>query len=107
MTRLEWYDPELIPEETVKMRFEQSLNKEEMALAANTDSPRGEWQEMEPVLKDVACPTLFCWGLQDDFLTPDYPLMLMNMVQRGHRALFPHCSRLSSFLQQPHDLVGA
>ena len=57
------------------MRFEQSLNKEEMALAANADSPRGEWQEMEPVLKDVACPTLFCWGLQDDFLTPDYPLM--------------------------------
>ena len=120
IARLEWYNPDLIPEETVRMRFEQSLNPEEMALAANADSPRGEWQEMEPVLKDVACPTLFCWGLQDDFLTPDYPLMLMNMVQRGQLHLLDASSHhlqeerpehyfhiVHGFLQQPHDTVMA
>ncbi len=83
IARLEWYDGSRIPEETVLMRYEQSLNPEEMALAANSDNPRGDWQDLTAELADVACPALFCWGLQDDFLTPDYPLMLSRMVQRG------------------------
>lgn len=83
MARLEWFNPELIPDETVQMRFEQSLDPEEMALAARTDGPRGDWQDMTFELGKVACPTLFCWGLQDAFLTPDYPMMLTRMVQRG------------------------
>ena len=116
MTRLEWYNPDLLPEETVKMRYEQSLDPEEMALAAMSDNPRGDWQDMEENLKDVACPTLFCWGLQDDFLTPDYPLMLMNMVQRGQLHLLDASSHhlqeerpehyfhiVHGFLQQPMD----
>lgn len=81
--RLEWFNPELLPDETVEMRYQQSLDPEEMALAASSDSPRGDWQDLTDVLRQVQCPTLFCWGLQDDFLTPDYPLMLANMVQRG------------------------
>ena len=83
MANLEWFDSSKIPEETVRMRYEQSLNPEEMALAAASDNPRGEWQDLTKELADVACPTLFCWGLQDDFLTPDYPLMLSRMVQKG------------------------
>lgn len=83
MTRLEWFDPELLPEETVRMRYEQSLDPEEMALAAASDNPRGDWQDLTRELADVACPALFCWGMNDDFLTPDYPLMLARMVQRG------------------------
>ena len=114
MARLEWYNADLIPEETVKMRYEQSLDKEEMALAANSDSPRGEWQDLEKDLAKVECPTLFCWGLQDDFLTPDYPLMLMNMVQRGQLHLLDASAHhlqeerpehyfhiVNSFLDQP------
>ncbi|MER5227182.1 AMP-binding enzyme [Streptomyces flaveus] len=34
MARLEWYDADAIPEGTVKLRHEQSLAPEEMALAA-------------------------------------------------------------------------
>lgn len=83
IARLEWFDGSKIPEETVRIRYEQSLDKEEMALAAASDNPRGDWQDLTNELADVACPTLFCWGLQDDFLTPDYPLMLSRMVQRG------------------------
>lgn len=83
IARLEWFNGSKIPEETVRLRFEQSLDKEEMALAAASDNPRGDWQDLTNELADVACPTLFCWGLQDDFLTPDYPLMLSRMVQRG------------------------
>ena len=92
MTRLEWYDPEKLPEETVRIRYEQSLNAEEMALAATSDNPRGQWQDLTNELAKIECPTLFCWGLFDAFLTPDYPLMLSRMVQRGQLHVLDACS---------------
>jgi len=116
MANLEWYDITKIPEETVRIRYEQSLDPEEMALAANSDNPRGDWQELEHILQDVACPTLFCWGLQDDFLQPDYPMMLTRMVQRGQLHILDAASHhlqeerpehyfhiVHGFLQQPDD----
>jgi len=83
IARLEWYNPDLLPDETVEMRYRQSLDPGEMALAARSDSPRGDWQDLTQALGQVACPTLFCWGMNDAFLQPDYPLMLSRMVQRG------------------------
>ena len=114
IARLEWYDGDKIPEETVRMRYEQSLDSEEMALAAASDNPRGEWQDLTAELAEVACPTLFCWGLQDAFLTPDYPMMLTRMVQRGQLHILDASSHhlqeerpehyfqiVHGFLQQP------
>lgn len=114
MANLEWYDPAKIPEATVRMRYEQSLDPEEMALAASSDNPRGTWQELTRELADITCPTLFFWGLQDGFLTPDYPMMLTRMVQRGQLHILDACSHhlqeerpehyfqvVHGFLQQP------
>lgn len=114
MRRLEWFDPTLIPESTVKKRYEQSLDAGEMELAARTDGPRGDWQDLSNELANVACPTLFCWGLNDAFLTPDYPMMLCRMVQRGQLHILDASSHhleeerpihyhsiVSSFLDQP------
>lgn len=81
---LEWYDPSRIPPSTVDLRFEQSLDPDEMALAAHSDDLRGDWQDLEQDLRTTAVPTLFCWGMHDAFLTPDYALMLARMVPRGH-----------------------
>lgn len=116
MARLEWHDPDLIPHRTIEMRFEQSLDEEEMALAARTDGPRGDWQDLTAELSQVACPTLFCWGLQDAFLTPDYPMMLTRMVQRGQLHILDASSHhlqeerpdhyyaiVEAFLSQPHN----
>jgi pimeloyl-ACP methyl ester carboxylesterase len=83
MAKLEWYNAELIPDETVEMRYVQSIDPEETTLAARSDSPRGEWQDLTTELANIACPTMFCWGIHDAFLTPDYPMMLTRMVQRG------------------------
>ena len=115
---LEWHDAKLLPDKTVAMRYEQSLDAEEMALAANADNPRGEWQDLTVELSHVQCPTLFCWGLQDAFLTPDYPMMLTRMVQRGQLHILDACSHhlqeerpehyfhiVSSFLNQPDASV--
>lgn len=83
MATLEWYDAEQIPDETVQLRYEQSLDPDEMHLAAASDSLRGDWQDLEEHLRRIRCRTLFAWGMHDGFLTPDYPLMLARMVPHG------------------------
>lgn len=83
MADLEWYDADEIPDATVTMRFEQSTDPQEVELAARSDSPRGEWQDMTEELGRIECPVLFAWGMYDDFLTPDYPLMLARMIEHG------------------------
>ena len=80
---LEFFDRDEIPDATVTARYEKSIDAEEMALAARSDSPRGEWQDMTEELGRIRCPVLFAWGMNDAFLTPDYPLMLARMVEHG------------------------
>jgi pimeloyl-ACP methyl ester carboxylesterase len=92
MAHLEWFDESRIPPETVTMRYEQSLDPEEMALAARTDEPRGARQDLTAELAAIRCPVLFCWGMYDAFLTPDYPLMLARMVPRGQLYVMDHAS---------------
>ncbi|MEU6785379.1 alpha/beta hydrolase [Nonomuraea angiospora] len=90
ITRLEWYDGDRLPESTLDLRYEQSLDPEERALAAMSDSPRGEWQDLTAELAEIQAPALFMWGMQDAFLTPDYPLMLARMVPRGNLYVMDH-----------------
>ena len=92
MAELEWYDAEAIPAETVRARYLQSIDVEEMALAARSDSPRGDWQDLSAELSLIECPVLFCWGMHDDFLTPDYPLMLASMVEHGQLYVMDNAS---------------
>jgi pimeloyl-ACP methyl ester carboxylesterase len=92
ITRLEWFDPERLPEETVEMRYTQSLDPGERELAAMSDAPRGEWQDLTDALGRIRAPTLFIWGREDAFLTPDYPLMLSRMLPRGNLHVMDHVS---------------
>lgn len=92
ITRLEWYDADRLPEATLDMRFEQSLDPGERNLAAMSDSPRGDWQDLTDQLGQVRAPVLFMWGREDAFLTPDYPLMLSRMVPRGSLHVMEHVS---------------
>lgn len=92
ITSLEWYDANRLPEETLDLRFQQSLDPGERELAAMSDSPRGEWQDLTEQLGQVQAPTLFIWGREDAFLTPDYPLMLSRMLPRGNLHVMDHVS---------------
>lgn len=92
ITSLEWYDPDRLPEETLDLRFAQSMDPEERELAAMSDSPRGEWQDLTEELGRIQAPVLFMWGREDAFLTPDYPLMLSRMVPRGNLHVMDHTS---------------
>ncbi len=92
ISTLEWYDPSALPEETLELRYQQSLDPGERELAAMSDSPRGDWQDLTAELGQVQAPTLFMWGMQDAFLTPDYPLMLARMVPSGSLHVMDHAS---------------
>lgn len=113
---LEWYDAERLPEATVEARYQQSLDADEMRLAAASDELRGEWQSLEGHLPRIECPVLFCWGMYDAFLTPDYPLMLARTVPRGQLYVMDQTSHhlqeerpwdyysvVAGFLDQQHD----
>jgi 2-hydroxy-6-oxonona-2,4-dienedioate hydrolase len=116
MADLEWYDESKIPPETVEYRYRQSLDPDEMRLAASSDDLRGEWQDLEGHLRRIECPTLFAWGMYDDFLTPDYPLMLARMVPKGQLYVMDRTSHhlqeerpwdyytmVTGFLEQRHE----
>jgi 2-hydroxy-6-oxonona-2,4-dienedioate hydrolase len=116
ITSLEWFDGSKLPAETLQMRYEQSLDPEEMALAASADSPRGDWQDLTAELGQIQAPTLFVWGMHDAFLTPDYPLMLARMIPHGHLYImdkashhlqeerpYDYYSVVSGFLDQQHN----
>jgi pimeloyl-ACP methyl ester carboxylesterase len=92
ITSLEWFDADRLPEETVDMRYEQSLDEGERGLAAMSDSPRGDWQDLTDRLGQIEAPTLFMWGREDAFLTPDYPMMLARMMPRGNLHVMDHVS---------------
>lgn len=92
IARLEWYDADRLPEGTVDVRWQQSLDAGERELAGASDSPRGDWQDLTAELGQVQAPTLFLWGREDAFLTPDYPLMLSRMVPRGNVHVMNHVS---------------
>ncbi len=106
---LEWCHGENLPEETVEMRYQQSLDPGERELAAMSDSPRGDWQDLTTELGQIQAPTLFVWGREDAFLTPDYPMMLARMIPNGNLFVMDHVSHHPQE-EQPeryHSLVAA
>lgn len=90
--RLEWHDANKVPDSTVEMRYQQSLDPGERELAAMSDGPRGQWQDLTHELGLIEAPVLFLWGMYDAFLTPDYPLMLARMVARGNLHVMDHAA---------------
>jgi pimeloyl-ACP methyl ester carboxylesterase len=92
MTTLEWYDGSRIPEVTLDLRYQQSLDPGEMELAASSDDLRGGRQDLGADLALITAPVLFLWGIYDAFLTPDYALMLTGMIDRGSLHVMDHVS---------------
>lgn len=116
MARLEWFDPDRIPAGTVDLRYRQSVDPAEMELAALSDNPRGVWQDLTVDMGRVRCPVLYAWGMHDAFLTPDYPLMLARMTERGQLYVMDRAAHhlqeerpvdyhrvVAGFLAQRHD----
>lgn len=82
ITRLEWFDPDALPDETVTLRYEQSLDAGERRLG-ESDDHRGTFQDLSVDVQGLQVPVLYLWGMYDAFLTPDYALMLARMTPFG------------------------
>ena len=65
------------------MRYEQSLDPEERALAALPRQPARRPAGPHGATRPHPVPGPVLWGMYDAFLTPDYPLMLARMVPTG------------------------
>jgi 2-hydroxy-6-oxonona-2,4-dienedioate hydrolase len=83
------------------MRHEQSLDPAEQALAAASDNPRGDWQDLSAEMGRIAALVLFAWGMYDAFLAPDYPLMLAQVVPRGQLYVMNRASH--HLRERPYD----
>jgi len=90
MAGLEWFDPALIPEETVALRYEQSIAGDEIAIY-NEPARRGVPQDLSHRLASIEATTLVCWGRYDAFLGPDYALMVSMMIPRGRLYVMENC----------------
>jgi pimeloyl-ACP methyl ester carboxylesterase len=83
MAQLEWFDSSRIPATTIDLRYRQSLDREEIAVAGHSDSARGMPEDLSERLPDIECPALFFWGMHDPFVPPEYALMLARSVALG------------------------
>jgi 2-hydroxy-6-oxonona-2,4-dienedioate hydrolase len=85
MARCEWYDTTRIPEETVDIRFHQSIRKELVALGPPGPNAvgKGTAENLTEKLKTIDAPVLFMWAAQDPFVTVDYAVALASTVKNG------------------------
>jgi pimeloyl-ACP methyl ester carboxylesterase len=71
VSRLEWWDPDAVPEATVMARFANSSRPEAVASMASPDG-HGTAQDLAELLPRVAAPTLVVFGRHDPFAPPAY-----------------------------------
>ena len=115
--RYEWYDASLVPDEVVRLRYEQSITPDERHLAAQPDSYRGTAEDLGACMRNIICPVLLLWGLHDAFVPPEYALMLTRLLSRAQLHILdaaghhPQKERplhyieiVKSFLNQPETI---
>lgn len=82
MAGLEWHDPSRIPDETVALRLQQTLQPGELACWADW-SIRGQREDLTEELPKIEAPVLFLWGKYDPFLALEYAIKLARMVKHS------------------------
>lgn len=80
--KLEWYDANRIPDHTIRIRFENSVNRTALESMERTDQ-RGSRQDLSDRLPGVATPTLVIWGSHDPFAPPAYGQALADRLPHG------------------------
>jgi 2-hydroxy-6-oxonona-2,4-dienedioate hydrolase len=85
----EWFDETKIPDQTVDIRFHQSMNPENLATWAD-DRLRGEPEDLEGKLGAIEAPILFFWAAHDPMAAPEYGLSLRRTVRRGDFYMMDH-----------------
>ena len=79
MAELEYYDPALLPDETVTYRYENTMRPEWLAMIADSEN-RGRRQDLDAMLGQVKVPVLLLTGKYEVIAPPAYSLYLSEMI---------------------------
>lgn len=91
LARYEWFNAAKIPDETVEMRYQASIDPEGLALMALAGS-RGSPEDLTAVLGQNSVPTYLIWGDHDRFTGPDMPLFLFTRMQNARLTFVKNAS---------------
>ncbi|WP_433135845.1 alpha/beta fold hydrolase [Actinomadura nitritigenes] len=86
LSDLEWHDPSLLPDTTVRLRYEASVTPAALALAAGT-ARRGVPEDLTAALPAVQSSVLLLWGEHDPFAGPAYAHSLAARLPRADVAV--------------------
>ncbi len=82
MAALEYYDPDLVPDETVNIRYKQTIRPDWLEMIA-TPNARGTPQDLKEVMRQITVPVLLLIGKYDIICPPSYGLYLSEMIQNS------------------------
>jgi pimeloyl-ACP methyl ester carboxylesterase len=82
------YDPSFLTEETIRERYEASIDPEVVQLM--TQSPPAN-QDLTAELHLVKAPTLIVWGADDRFGALDVGLLMLRRFQNARMHIFNRC----------------
>jgi pimeloyl-ACP methyl ester carboxylesterase len=82
------YDSSFLTEETLRERYEASIDPEVVRIMSTTLPGREDlWDQ----LHKVACPSLIVWGMDDRFGALDIGLLMCRKFQNARMHIFSHC----------------
>jgi|SRR6266540_4362638 len=82
------YDHSFLTEETLRERYEASLDDDVARIMTTTPPGR---EDLSDQLHLVACPTLIIWGLDDRFGALDIGLLMARKFQNARMHIFSRC----------------
>jgi len=81
------YDPGVVTDELVAMRYAASIEPETLAALANYGIQ--SLGDVRPILRGIAHPALVIWGLEDRILTLDTPLTYAKYMPNCEVLMYP------------------
>jgi pimeloyl-ACP methyl ester carboxylesterase len=79
MASLEWWDPSGIPDDTVELRYQYSLEPGQRAVGEDFGN-LGAPEDLESLFSAIQARVLCLWGMDDPFLVVEYALSLARSL---------------------------
>jgi 4,5:9,10-diseco-3-hydroxy-5,9,17-trioxoandrosta-1(10),2-diene-4-oate hydrolase len=104
------YDASGVPEETLRERYEASIDPEAMAYNTRMFS---QWATLGPAhwrrVNEIQHETLLLWGREDLVLTLDSSLHMLHQIPNARLVVFPKCGhwcQLEAARQFEHQIIN-
>jgi pimeloyl-ACP methyl ester carboxylesterase len=116
MASLEWWEASLIPEDTVELRYQYSLEPGQRLVGEDFGN-LGALEDLEHYFPSIKARVLCLWGMDDPFLVAEYALSLARALPYADVYVMSESSHhmfeerpkdyariVKGFLDSPHDM---